>query len=385
MATKDKTASADAAADRVAGAVMGAFIGDALGLGPHWYYDLAEMRRDYGAWISGYTAPRPGRYHEGLLAGDLSQTGFIMKLLLESLAEKGGYDEEDFTFRLDTQLLARMDGTPYSGPGGYTNQSIRETYASRVVQRRPWGETGGWADTSEAAERIAILAARYAFTPYRAAAVSARNCRLTQIDPSIVSQSVAFGCVVAALVRGAALDESLSDSLREMVKRAELPFTHAVLAEERGQAGGRPPAPSDSLPYPDALLLPSYCAAAAHDPGIRIDPAWRAAIVHGLPCAVNFLLPAAYYLAARFPGDFESAVLYALNGGGQNMSRACLTGALAGAQAGLSAIPARFIQGLRDGDALLALSRRVAETAAAALPGESLDRLPAPRPTDGGC
>lgn len=48
--------------DRAAGAVMGAFIGDAMGLGPHWYYDLAELRRDYGEWISDYTDPRPGRY-----------------------------------------------------------------------------------------------------------------------------------------------------------------------------------------------------------------------------------------------------------------------------------------------------------------------------------
>ena len=34
--------------DRAAGAIMGAFIGDALGLGPHWYYDLTELRRDCG-------------------------------------------------------------------------------------------------------------------------------------------------------------------------------------------------------------------------------------------------------------------------------------------------------------------------------------------------
>lgn len=171
---------------------------------------------------------------------------------------------------------------------------------------------------------------------------------------------MAFGCVVSSLVRGEALDENLSGKLRDMVKRQELPFTHAVLAEERGRSENTPPAPSDALPFPDALLLPSCCAAAARDPGIRIEPAWRAAIVYGLPCAVNFLLPAAYYLAARFAGDFESAVLHALNGGGQNMSRTCLTGALAGAQAGLSGIPERFISGLRDGEMLLSLIRHVA-------------------------
>jgi ADP-ribosylglycohydrolase len=352
--------SKEAAADRIAGAIMGAFIGDALGLGPHWYYDLEEMRKDYGEWISGYTDPRPGRYHEGLKAGDLSQTGFVMKLLLQSLAEKGCYDDGDFTRRLDDELLAKMDGTPYSGPGGYTNQSIREVYAARVRQGKPWGETGGYADTSEAAERIALLAARYAFQPHQAAALSMQNCRLTQVDPNIVSQSVAFGCVISAMVRGEALDESLSGKLRARVKSAELPFTHAVLAEERGQTGQAPPPPSLFLPFPDALLQPAYCAAAARDPGVYIEPAWRVATVYGLPCAINFQLPAAYYLAARFPSDFESAVLHALNGGGQNMSRACLTGALAGAQAGLSAIPVRFIHGLSEAETLLALSRQVA-------------------------
>src|SRR6185312_5616344 len=55
-------------ADRAAGAVMGALIGEALGVGPHWYYDLAELRRDHGPWITDYTTPKPGRYHDGLKA-----------------------------------------------------------------------------------------------------------------------------------------------------------------------------------------------------------------------------------------------------------------------------------------------------------------------------
>src|SRR5204862_5528050 len=87
--------------DRAAGCIMGAFIGDALGLGPHWYYDLEELRRDFGPWISGYTDPAPhARYHCGMKAGELSQTGLIMKLLLRSIAERGTYEQADFTRRL---------------------------------------------------------------------------------------------------------------------------------------------------------------------------------------------------------------------------------------------------------------------------------------------
>ncbi|MEO6823693.1 MAG: ADP-ribosylglycohydrolase family protein [Nitrosospira sp.] len=54
-----------------------------------------------------------------------------------------------------------------------------------------------------------------------------------------------------------------------------------------------------------------------------------------MPCAIYHQLPAAYYLAARFTNDFEFVVLHAINGGGQNMSRAMLTGALVGAQVGI--------------------------------------------------
>jgi len=78
-----------------------------------------------------------------------------------------------------------------------------------------------------------------------------------------------------------------------------------------------------------------------------------------MPCAVYHQLPACYYLAARFADDFESAVLHAINGGGQNMARAMLTGALVGAQVGINGIPQRFIDGLDNSDALLARARQL--------------------------
>jgi ADP-ribosylglycohydrolase len=102
-------------------------------------------------------------------------------------------------------------------------------------------------------------------------------------------------------------------------------------------------------------------AEAAFDPGIKIEPAWKVSIVYGMPCAIYHQLPIAYYLAARFRNDFEQAVLYALNGGGQNQARCILTGALVGAQVGLSGIPQRFVDGLENAAVLTAFARELGE------------------------
>lgn len=350
--------------ERVAGAAAGALIGDALGLGPHWYYDLDALRRDHGEWISGYTEPKPGRYHAGMKAGELSQTGLVTLALLRSLVDQGEYDQGDFTARLDRDFLAKMDGTPYSGPGGYTNQGFRDAYQARVAEKKPWGQTGGYADTTEAAERAALISLRYALEPMQGALLARENILLTHVDPFVAALSLSFDIVAAALARGEALDADLGGKLYAMVERRELPFTHVVLAEKSGRFKGTPLPTSAALTAPDGLLFPSHIWRAAHDPDVRIEPAWKASLVYGLPCSIICQLPAAYYLAARFGSDFESAVLHAVNGGGQNMSRAMLTGVLAGACCGLSGIPRRFIAGLADGEEIMDLAARLGRQAA---------------------
>jgi ADP-ribosylglycohydrolase len=331
--------------DRAAGCIVGAFIGDALGLGPHWYYDLDELRADYGPWISDYTAPRAGRYH----------TGIIMKLLLQSLAEKCVYDQKDFCSRLDRDLLPYLDGTPDGGLGGYTNHSFRHVWKARVQKKLPWEKSAGNADTSEGAERIALIAARYADHPKELAHHASACCRVAQNDSLVVQQSVAFALVLGALIRREEFDEQLSDRLMAAVKRDGIPFVSddspPPEAEEYGLL---------AFASPDALLLPSWIAQTVRDGGIQIEPAWKVSLVYGMSCAINYVLPEAYYLTARFGGDFESTILHAINGGGQNMSRACLAGALAGAQSGLSGIPRRFIDGLDHGHEICRLAQELA-------------------------
>lgn len=348
--------------DRAQGAILGACIGDALALGPHWYYDLNEMRRDYGDWVNDYTEPQPHRYHGGMKAGQLSQSGYLLKMLLSSLVACGHYDETDFCLRLETQLFPLLDGSPTTGPGGYTSQSIREAWSKRIQQNLPWSQTGGHADTTEAIERTIAIAVRYAQEPDKLAAAISSNTVLTQIDETVVSMTVAFGAVLSLLVQGHQLDDQLTAKLMKLVKKGQLPF-HSVTSDNL-----QPPKPGDPDPpraghfaSPDALLSPSYMAAAAIDPDIRIEPAWKVSIIYGMPCAIYHQLPAAYYLAARFHNNFEAAVLHAVNGGGQNQARAILTGALVGAQTGLSQIPDRFIKGLDQSDQISTLAVQLAK------------------------
>jgi ADP-ribosylglycohydrolase len=359
--TAMKTPSLNAQQDRAAGAVLGAFVGDAMGLGPHWYYDLDEQRRDYGDWISGYTDPKPDRYHGGLKAGDSSQAGLILKLTIKSLVAHKGYNQSDFCRRLEEELFPKLDGRTSHGPGGYTSQSIRNAWQKRVVEKRQWGDCAGNADTTECIERALAIAILYAGKPARLVEHVESNMALTQSDETVLALSIAFCSALGLVVTGQRFDEKISDTLEQMVDDGVLPFYRTTHSKHQSpREDGRQPL-AGQFSSPDALFMPRWMARTADDPTFIIEPASRISTVYGMPCAIYNLLPTVYYLAARFRGDFESAILHAVNGGGHNQARAMLTGSLVGAQVGLSGIPSWFIDGLNDREELVSLAIRLAE------------------------
>jgi len=77
--------------DKLLGIIYGAFIGDALALGPHWIYDIEEIRRLYKP-ITGYSNPEHTPYHKAKVAGDFTHYGDQSLVLLKSIA-----DEKDFS------------------------------------------------------------------------------------------------------------------------------------------------------------------------------------------------------------------------------------------------------------------------------------------------
>ena len=334
--------------DRIMGAIMGVLIGDALGVGSHWYYDLENLKKDFGPWISDYSDPKLNssgrfasvheyRYQQGLRAGDASQTGQLITMLLESIADKGAYDQNDFVSRVD-ELFETLDGTGYSGL--YTDQAIRETWNHRN-EGIGWDdpEVGSNAITSEAAQMNVALAALYFADPAELTKEAFRNTRLFYHSDFTVTHSISYALVVGGLIQGVPLED-----IKQYIGSVDRDLI------------------SEYAPYYDSRIQVET-GEIAWDPEITIEPPHLIAKVYGQHCEIQQLLPGSYYLVHRYPDDFENAVLAAINGGGNNMARSALTGGISGAMVGLSGIPEKFIEGLNDHERLLALAEKIAELA----------------------
>ena len=330
--------------DRAVGAVMGTLIGDALGLGCHWYYDYEAMVADYGDWISDYTDQKPDRtdrfaniarhrHDIGLKAGDISQTAQLIVMLMESVAACGGYDEDDYTARFDA-FLETIDGTDLSG--GFTDRAERHLWKNRKLGI-PWGEAGSVTDTSEAAQRAIVFAALCGDDYETMAKQAYSNIKLTHRDRYIAGYSLSYALSAGSLINGVAL----KDIRPQMIGFATNPKIEPMIASwdiNQQIHNGSPGA----------------------DSSIKISPI-DACRLFGPNCTLGFLAPAAYFLTYRFPDDFEKAVLYAINAGGNQMARAAMTGGLSGAMVGIQGIPERFITGLNNHQHLLDLAEKVAD------------------------
>lgn len=63
-------------------------------------------------------------------------------------------------------------------------------------------------------------------------------------------------------------------------------------------------------------------------------------------------MPSALGLACAADSQFEKGVLRNANRGGENVHSGCVVGALLGAQAGMSGLPPKLIDGLKDSEAI---------------------------------
>ena len=337
--------------ERIAGAILGALIGDALGVGCQWYYEPGALAKDFGPWIDDYVDPKLNgisawarvlehRHAKGIRGGDGSQTSEFIGMLLESVAVNSGYDRNDAASRIDT-FLQSLDGEandPYAGV--WTDEIVRIVRKARQ-NGVAWDDETFMSpsDGADGAMRGVVLAAAYR-DPVKLTEIAQSDISLFFQENYLVGHQLTYLLFVQAVINNVPL--------------VELAAYMSKLGDD--------PAIMHHIRNFDSIDGPKH-GAVALDPDFRTVPAAKFCRVYGLDCQATHLLPSAYYLAYRYPNDFEMAILSAINSGGNNMARATLTGGIVGAMVGVKGIPERFISGLSKGEEYLGFAERIAEFA----------------------
>lgn len=290
--------------ERAAGALLGLACGDALGR-PVEFRTPGDIQREYGRltdMVGGGTHRKP--------PGTVTDDTELALCLARSLVAHDGFDPDDAAER----FVAWLEGGPFD-VGLMTRDAIGElregappdTAGQRVWERRAEGSNAG----NGSVMRCVPHALAY-HQDDRLVAVSRDSSALTHADPRCTWGCAALNRAVSALVGGADPDGA--------VERA-LAGTDEAPRELREVVRGA----TDT--DPEALSATGY-----------VIDTLETGLHHGLTAP-----------------DAEEAILRAVNMGDDADTVGAVTGAVAGARFGASALPDRWLDAVDEADDLRSL------------------------------
>ncbi|HEX5260464.1 MAG TPA: ADP-ribosylglycohydrolase family protein [Gaiellales bacterium] len=291
----------DRLADRARGAMLGLAVGDALGAPLEWLHPDQIAARYGGPLRDLVASPLWER-------GEWTDDTAMALALAESIVDQGGYVEQDVFARY--ALWARSGPKDIGSTVDAALRRARDPAGARSLAADYHRVTGGQSAGNGSLMRTVPIALRYLEEPSGLERFSRLDSGLTHHDPLAGDACVWFNMTVAALVTGRRPPSSRSVVGRQAAEAAEL--STAQLADEvQGQMG-----------YVMTALRVGFAAAFGHD-------------------------------------DLEQAIVFAANLGGDADTNAAVTGALAGARFGASAIPERWLEPLRERARLTGVATRL--------------------------
>ncbi len=294
--------------DRARGALLGTFTGDALGM-------------PFESAPPGAVPERCEMLDARLGRGTYTDDTQMAIALAESLLECGGLDEE----HLGRAFLAAYD--PRRGYGSGTRAVlalISEGVPVADAAVRAFDGCGSLGNG--AAMRVAPVAVRYEHDHEALLDAARRSARVTHAHPVGIDAAVVQAVAVGAALRG-------EDTLAAARAAATTPQLRRGLAAASRLLAEVPP--------PDTVAAGLGNGSTGHES-----------------------VPVAVY-AASVHRCFEDAVSFAVRCGGDTDTIGAMAGAIAGARTGASAIPARWLDALEDGDKGCSYVERLAEQLAA--------------------
>lgn len=320
--------------ERKHGCLWGAFLGDALAMPVHWYYDREALVRDYGRvtdllapknphadsilWRSSYSAPnakgdilhdqakywgqRGVHYHQLLAAGENTLNMQLALELFDSLRHCGRYDRADYLRRYIEFMT-----TAGRHRDTYIEECHRNFFTNYARGQKP-EQCGGRDIHIGGLAHVPVLAAWYAEDEAAALAAVREQVRVTHRGEMVETAARDLTKMLLSIFRG----EGVRDSIEQF-------GTQWVGRKKMEQWSARP----------DEAVI-----------GQVLSPA----------CYLDDAFPASLYLAWKYAGDLEAALVTNTNLGGDNCHRGIVIGALVGA--GGASVPERWRKGLLSGPRL---------------------------------
>ena len=333
--------------DRFVGCLLGLACGDAMGA-PVEEWSPETIRSSLG-FIRDYQTTILGR---GVVTDDTQ----MAILLSQSIIQNEYFDPSHFAYTLG-EWMKRVDEGQESGRGAGQTVSLA---ARRLYKGIYWKRSGEFSAGNSAAVRVAPLALFHCKRPDETLLRDAADSSIpTHIDPLAIAGTQVFALALSRLVKedyegfnpiefaeqvaviARTLSGQVADSIDQLIHRLQ----------------GRQ---VDQL----AFVIPGGPQEITHfDRGMFLDEDIRELIRMGTGKFILQTLPAAMFSFLVHPYDFESAVLCAVNAGGDADTIAAMTGSLAGAFNGAQGIPIRWLKELEKKDLLIDLANMLYDLA----------------------
>lgn len=295
------------------GMVVASFVGDSLALGAHWIYDILEIKHRFGR-VEALLKPTRDSYHPTKEEGEFTHYGDQTLVLLESVAERGGFDLDHFAGRW--RYL-------FEGYQGYFDRATKGTLANFAAGKGPRQSGSPSSDLAGASRIVPIVYAHWEDTDALVAAARAQT-RMTHNNEAVVQAAELFARVTLLVLGGQSPTQAMGSVSSEMFP------------------GGGPMAEAVRRGLESA--------------GMQTD---QAILKFGQSCDQRGGLPSVVHLLARYEDDLREALVENVMAGGDSAARGLLVGMVLGAHLGMESIPSDWMAALKRREHILKLLGRI--------------------------
>lgn len=303
----------DKETDRYEGCMLGLAIGDALG-GPIEFLTYDEIRQRYPP--DGVTDFMDYR---GLKAGSYTDDTEMSIAVAQGLLRSGSTEIDDIMQHVAAEFVQWFNNTSILRSPGSTCMGA----AARLAAGTHWRESGmNDSKGCGTAMRSAPIGLLFRHDLDAIVQVASASSQITHGHPAATAGAIGSAFMVARAVDGC----DVMSSLPLLMKRT-------------------------------SGIHPDFTSRLAFLPGaLALNSDQQAYSILGEGWVAEEALAGAIYAVAVAGNSFVRAVTGAANGGGDNDSRACIAGAIAGATTGRSGIPKKWVQEVESRQLLVSIA-----------------------------